>query len=346
MINRATQKRSVTLLGASGLAIAVWMFSVPVQPVAALAPTQTAWWNTANSSASPTSLPAPPDVDTTKHDLFVQGAAGTTGPAPTPPAPLPGPPAPPNNAQGGVQALSAIRYEIPEGAAVEKLTLQIKSGSTPTSPASPPAPTVVACALTAPTFKVEDNGPKEDIPTYDCTVQVPGTLNAAGDALEFKDIGRLAHGAVLQLVVVPGQADRVVFLHPDAASLLVSGGVPTTTSLPPFSAAGTTSAGGAGYNAPPVSAGEPPLPAPLPTAGSPSSSSSTAPVALTAPALPPASTATRLIVGLAALASIGAFAAMILLGPRTFGSQTEGATHVRGIGRFAQPRAGRPPTIS
>ena len=357
-------KPLLMLLAAPVLAILVWMFSFPAQPVAALAPVQTAWWNTANSSAAPAPVPPPPDVDTSKHDLYINGAAGTAGPTPTPPPPLPAPPTVPTNAQGGVQALSAIRYEIPDGAAVESLTLQVKVSPAPTQPPTPaptspptaPPPTVVACAITASNFKAEDNGPTEDIPTYDCTVQAVGTVAAAGDAVTFPDIGRLTHGAVLQFVLVPGQADRLVFLHPDAASLTVSGGVPAGAtgpgSVPPYSSSGGTSPGGAAYNAPAIStpAGEPPLPAPLSTNPRSSGSSRTLPVATTAPTLPPSSAAARLVVGLAALASIGAFAGMILLGPRmdlrSVGAQAGGATNVRGIGRFSEPRAGRPPGIS
>ena len=348
MTRDLTRGRAGALLGALALATFAWMFSAPPETVAALAPTQTAWWDVANQNGAP-AVPPPSDVDTTKHDLYVQGAGGSSGPNP---APIPQP----NNAQGGAQAVAAIHYAIPDGGSVQKLTLKITGNKPPT------APGVVACRITDLTFKSEDNGPVSDIPKYDCGTQSVGKPNAAGDAVEFSDIGKLVKGSELLVVLVPGQLDRVVFAHPDATALETTGG---DTSTAPFSApAGApfgastdtgTSSSASSFSVPAAAlapVGEPPLPAPLPTQA-PSAATSRrilgAAPAIGASRLPLSPQQTRLVVGAATLASIAAFAAMVLLGPRmtASGATLGGAegSNVRGVGRFARPRSGPAPRI-
>ncbi|MDQ6746961.1 MAG: hypothetical protein M3010_02470 [Candidatus Dormibacteraeota bacterium] len=344
--------RVPALLGAMALATIAWMFAMPPEAAAALAPVQTAWWTVANQPGSPKDLPPPPDVHTDKHDLFVEGAGGTGGP-------LPGPVPPVNNAQGGAQALAAIHYSIPEGAAVQKLTLKVTGNK-------PPSIGVVACLITDLAFKSEDNGPGSDIPKYDCGTQAAGKPNGAGDAVEFTDIGKLVKGSELLLMLVPGRLDRVVFSQPDATSLQASSGPPASTFSAPadtlFAAAPAPAADtGAGSTGSAVSApapvlapiGEPPLPAPLPTkapaAGAARRILGTRPATVGSSRIPLSPQQTRLVVGVATLASIAAFAAMVVLGPRmnaaSAAALSADGANVRGVGRFARPRTGSAPRI-
>ena len=358
MTSRLRSVRVTGVLVAMAVSTAAWMFSAPPETAAALAPTQTAWWNVGNQAGAP-ALPPPPDVDTSKHDMYVQGAGGTGTPAPPAPPPT-------GNAQGGAQALAAIHYEVPDGAAVHKLTLKF-AGNKPPNP-----PSVVACPLVTPGFKSEDNGPVSDIPKYDCTISVPGTPSAAGDALEFPDVGKLVRGPDLLLMLVPSQLDRVVFAHPDASALQVSSGysAPATgAQAPAYSGAATdysntSSAGSAGsagstgtYNPPALAItpiGEPPLPAPLPTSAPAGGVARRAlptarPATVATTRLPLSAQQTRLVVGAATLVSIAGFAAMFVMGPRMTGSGAGSMLApddgVRGIGRFARPRSGITPRI-
>jgi len=334
------------------LATLSWMFSAPPELAAALAPVQTGWWQVANQSGAP---PVPvPDVDASKHDLFVQGAGGSGAPGQVPAAP-----APSSNAQGGAQALAAIQFRIPDGAEVKKLTLKI----TGTPPKNPPG--IVACLITDPAFRAEENGPASDIPKYDCGTLAAGKANTAGSAIEFADIGKLVKGADLLLMLVPGQVDRVVFAKPDESALQVGAGfsqpppVATPAQVPAFSPSGTDAAGSS-FNGsdfippssfiPPI--GEPPLPAPLPAR---SGARGVARPVLQS--VRPAATegrialspqATRLLVGAVTLLAIAAFAAMVLLGPRmnSLGPGAAAASaEVRGVGRFARPRSGNAPRL-
>jgi hypothetical protein len=340
--------RVTALLAAMALATVAWMFSAPPESAAALAPAQTAWWNVANQPGAP-AIPPPSDVDLAKHDLYVQGAGGTG---------LPSQPAT-GNAQGGAQDLAAIHYQVPEGAAVQKLTLQL-TGNHPASPIG-----VVACLITDPAFRSEDNGPVNDIPKYDCGTQAAGKPNAAVTAVEFADIGKLVRGSELLLMLVPGQFDRVVFAHPDAAALQASSGftqppaIAAPAELPAFTAQAPTTDTGAGstgssFSAPaPVLApiGEPPLPAPLPTKAPAAGAARRvlgAPPAASGSRIPLSPFQTRLVVGAATLAAIAAFAAMVLLGPRMgapAAALSAEAASVRGVGRFSRPRTGSAPTI-
>jgi hypothetical protein len=189
-------------------------------------------------------------------------------------------------------------------------------------------------------------------------------MNASG-ALEFTDIGKLVKGQDLMIMLVPAQLDRVVFAHPDNSALAVSSGytgtpplqeVPTYTTSTSAPATDTSSStAGAGTFIPPAistaPAAEPPLPAPLPTQAPATGTSrrvlpAARPVAVPT-GLPLSPQAARLIVGAATLASIAAFAAMVLLGPRMNPAApgAEAAAGVRGIGRFARPRTGPPPRV-
>jgi hypothetical protein len=353
MSRRPAVRRTNALLAAMALAMVAWTFSAPPEAAAALAPAQTAWWNVANQNSAPP-IPPPSDVDTSKHDLYVQGAGGTTGANPAPISPS-------GNAQGGAQALAAIHYEIPDGAAVQKLTLKV-TGNRPPSP-----PGVVACLVTDPAFRSEDNGPVTDIPKYDCGTQSAGKPDAAGAAVVFSDIGKLVKGSDLLLVLVPGQLDRVVFAHPDAAALQTSAGfsapppVVAPAQLPDYSTSVPSADTSSGYaGAPSVNApapllapvAEPPLPAPLPTsppAAGTARRTARAPAAAALSRIPLSTQQTRLVVGGATLLAIAAFAAMVLLGPRmnpgTGIAPGAGGAQVRGVGRFAHPRTGSAPRL-
>lgn len=183
---------AVPLLLAAGAA--GWAGTASAETVA---PSVTGWW----SASSPA-----PQPDVAAGQLLVQGS--TSAPA-GPAVPVPGAPA-----ASGVLALAALSFPLPNGASPTVLRL-------PFAGSAPPATGITACPATA-AVKAASNGKLADAPTYDCSKATSvGTVSLDGKALEFSTIGALPHADRLDLVLVPGMADRVVLAKPGADALAV-----------------------------------------------------------------------------------------------------------------------------
>ena len=349
-------------------------------------PDAQAWWFAGNPGHGAPTPPPPPG--TTATDLVVQGAKGDQtlpsgsslpGAVPAPPSPPPNPFADLGN-QGGATAVSALRFTIPAGAAVARLTLQY-DGSPPST-----GPQVAACRIPAGSFTVEQEGPLSDVPAYDCTVPSVGSVGQDGKSLVFSDIGALANGSTLAFALVPIYPDQEAFAKPGADALTFR------AAPPPFDAgsSGSASAAGGGGGFTPASSGGAasssapaggsgsgggglPAPAgtgtvgPLPSPDASASASATAPAGTpggaTAPrrggavaaAVIPDDAHARVAAGIALLATLGAFAALLLDRPRlrlllggrpTLAAAADGPSPATGgLGRFARPRTGTPPSL-
>ncbi len=232
-------RRFVALGLLSSSTVAAVMFIAP-SPVVAQAPDVSAWWNAANLGDPAPVPPAPPDVK--QGDLLVQGSN---------PAPIP---SVLGTAPAGSQAVAGVSFELPPSSLVGALTLAIDG-------TAPPQVSVVACRATE-TFTSDDNGPWSHVPPYDGNACVPGKLK--GTDVVFSDVAKLVLHNKLQVVLLPGPVDRVVFKPPNDSTLAVkdSGGV--GAAAPSF---------GAGTGSTPVGGG--------------AGSSGTAPVGGTAVANPP-----------------------------------------------------------
>jgi hypothetical protein len=199
------------------------MFLAP-SPVSAQAPDVAAWWNAANLGDPAPAPPAPPDV--TSGDLFVQGSNSLPVPSPLGAAPA------------TTQAVSGVSFDLPAGALVGALTLQIDG--TP-----PPQVSVVACRATE-TFTSTDNGPWSEVPPYDGNSCVPAKLK--GSDVVFTDVAKLVLRDRLAVIILPGPVDRVVFKKPNAKALTVSDSGGIGAAAPPLGAGtgSTTVTGGKG----------------------------------------------------------------------------------------------------
>ncbi|MCU1599337.1 MAG: hypothetical protein JWO22_46 [Frankiales bacterium] len=290
----------------------------------AQAPDAVGWWSAAHRSSVPVVVPPAPDV--TAGDLLLQGGdvqreLPNTAPAPT--------------------ALGALRYALPDGATVDRLTLQVATGAQ--------AMDVRAYATTSPWQPVE-NGAIEAAPVPDLSRYAVGTLT--GSSLVFDDIGKLAtEDGLLSVVLVPGVSDRVVVLPPKATALTVTQAQASEPDPPPTA-----------FDPPTIPAG--PALAPIPVAVAPAVPVVTVDVPQVVPSLAspqpqaPArpvvaagvrrtvtadDSRTRLFVLLEAVL-LTVFFGLLGLGPlaalaRLTGSAEEVSTE-RGIGRFRTAREG------
>lgn len=293
----------------------------------AQAPDAVGWWSAAHRSAVPVVPPAPPDVD--PGDLLLQGGdlqreLPGTAPAPT--------------------AYAALRYALPAGGGVERLTLQVATGAQ--------AADVRAYTTTA-SWQPVENGAIDDAPAADLSRYAVGALSGDGQSLVFDDIGKLAtESGLLSVVLVPGVGDRVVVLKPGPAALTVSEA--PGAAEPPA--------------APPVA---PPAPAPV-TAPLPQAALPVAPAAPVAPpvvptvvppppliepraepvtasstrrVLVPDDRRTRLVVGLEALL-LTVFFGLLGTGPLArLRAVPDSPSAERGLGRFRAVREGAAPRL-
>ncbi len=316
----------------------------------AQAPQATGWW----SFASQQGQSAPPPPDMSEGDLLVQG--GDLGGS----APDLGLPTSPT-------ALAALRFVLVDGAEVGALTLEVGSSARATD--------LRAYLVKKDDWQPSDGGPLAEAPEADPARYSAGVLNSDGTALVFRDISRLvpADGRPLSVLLVPAGSDRVVIKKPSATALAVSEPAsgsavpdPATFGPPPSSGGGATPGGGdagfSGFAPEPGSTGAfsgdpgaPPGPDPQ-TAGSGTSGQVTPPVvapagvpvasaAETALAQLRADTRTRYLVGLEALLVLLTFG-LLGWGPfRRLAAMTGQPPELeedraRGVGRFAQARAG------
>jgi hypothetical protein len=323
---------------------------------ASVAPTAQAWWYAANGGGAP-AAPAP---GVGARDLLVAGSKGDQS---LPSAGRAGAPSPFSSIgdKGAASALAAVRYTIPAGQAVDRLVL--KFDSSPQSSVS-----MAACAITGRDFKAEQAGPWSDVPPYDCTTPSLGSLTPDGTAVQFTDVGGLASGAVLSVVIVPQYAAYSVLLPPGADSLVLrtapapfdAGSLPPAFDSTAFSSSSSgsvppASLSGAAFTVPPTDVATPP-PAPAVAPAAPPSRATIRPAqpAVAIPGLDDGRARLASAFGLAAM--LAAFAWMAvgdtprlrrLLAARLAGpGVTLPAPAVtRGVGRFRRERVGRPPEV-
>ncbi len=329
---------------------------------ASVAPTAQAWWYVANNGGAS----GPPAPGVAARDLLVAGSKGDQS---LPSGGRAGAPSPFSSIgdKGAATALAAVRYAIPAGQAVDRLVLKFDSSAQSSV-------SMAACRITGSSdFKAEQAGPWSDIPPYDCTTPSLGSLTPDGTAVQFTDVGGLANGSVLSVVIVPQYAAYDVLLPPGPDSLLLRTAPapydPSSTGTPAFvpSSASDNTAAGTAY-APPA-----PLSNPAPLAFSPPQAAATPPTGTGTTPAPQAPVTTRPVQpavaipglddGRARLASAFGLAAMLaafawmmagdaprlrrLLAARLAGPGVTlpEPTRTRGVGRFLRERTGRPPEV-
>lgn len=213
--------------------------SFSVGTASAEPPRQQGWWTSTNPGGLPLpSFSAGPDVPA--KGLLVEGGSDT----PT--------------------AYAALVYQLPQGATVRSLTLEVAPGTITTS-----GSTLRVCPLVNPTLKPAQGGPMADAPRYDCARQV--TATADGSSYGF-NVTSLLSGDVLAIAILPtAGTDRVVFDEPGADSLPVQGGAAVADGAPSDAYAPTGAASPAPVygEAPGASPLGPPAVARPPTSGAP-----------------------------------------------------------------------------
>lgn len=321
---------ALTAFGASTTAVAVTS-----------APAVSAWWNVQNQGGV---IAPPAPVGVSPADLFVEGAGGAQQAPSAPPPPFPSG----VGSEGGADAIAGIALPIPSGAKVDQLILHF-DGTAPVSPS------VEACRATAP-FGAQENGPWSDVPPYDCTTTSVGKLAPDGKSLLFADIGGLVKDGTLRVVMVPQFYDREVWQKPGADAITFTPPPPafdlSALPQPAFPGTADTGAGAALAPLPPIGAAGP-------------VGSISTPASPSVPAVPRATVSgprvdaaggvgDRVVAGVALLAALCLFALMTgansTLMRRLFGARAAQALpgrgrDVRGVGRFARPRVGRPDSI-
>jgi hypothetical protein len=185
---------------------------------------QYGWWNKAQQSpAGGTPVPVPPGAPS--DGIFVVYEP-TAGPVPTPAAGVPGlvptAPAPaPNPVVLGPEAYGAVRYAVPPGAEAS-LTLQFIPTS-PTQPGgvNPDAGSLSACPISTSWDPVQ-NGRYDAAPKYDCTIGVAGTF--AGDTVTFSLPASLSAGGLFDVALVPSgtQPYRLAVSAPADSSMALT----------------------------------------------------------------------------------------------------------------------------
>lgn len=188
--------------------------SASAQPAApaSVGPAATAWFDAGYPTTAAPKPPAPPGVG--PDQLLVEGATVATGLAP---APLPVPPV------VAEKALTALTFRIPEGTTPATLVLDLVPG-TSTAPATGRAPSGVtpqACPATG-AFEPGGQQPFDALPAHDCSGRTSvGALSSDGTQLVFADIGGLAEGSTLSVVLRPGTLgpERLVIDAPSKAAL-------------------------------------------------------------------------------------------------------------------------------
>jgi hypothetical protein len=264
--------------------------------------------------------------------------------------------------KGAATALAAVRYVIPVGEAVDRLVVRFDSSAQSSV-------SMAACrVLGGGDFKVELNGPWSDVPPYDCSTPSLGSLTPDGTAVQFTDVGGLANGSVLSVVIVPQYAAYSVLLPPGPDSLVLrTAPTPYDASSPTFAPSTFSSDAGASSYLPPASLPGAPIAVLPPAALTPPPAAAATPAAPGAPAVirpaRPAVAIPGLDDGRARLASAFGLAAMLaafawmmagdaprlrrLLAARLAGPGVTlpEPTPTRGVGRFRRERVGRPPEV-
>lgn len=173
------------------------------QPAVAssVGPAASAWFDAGYPTAASPRPPAPTGVGA--DQLLVEGATVA--------------------ALVAEKALTALTFQIPEGATAATLVLDLVPG-TSTAQVTGKAPTGVtpqACPATG-AFEAGGQQPFDAVPEHDCAGRTSfGALSSDGTKLVFADIGGLAAGSTLSVVLRPGTLgpERLVIDAPSTAAL-------------------------------------------------------------------------------------------------------------------------------
>ena len=190
----------------AALAVALLVL-VTAAPGRADAPVKAGWWSETNAGLGVSAVPA----QVPSGGLYVEN--GFSGPV----------------------AMSALSFDVPAGATVGQMTLQMTGNPVITSPP-------VACALTpaGQGFKAADGGAWSDRPAYDCSQgQVTATVASDKSSVSFA-VGPLLHNGVVAVAVLAGgPADQIVFKAPgtDTLAVTAAGSATAPAPAPPSGAA-------------------------------------------------------------------------------------------------------------
>lgn len=294
-------------------------------PTATIGPTVSGWW----SAARPDSVvPAAPTFDVGPGDLYVAGSHAL--PALPDGAPAIGP--------VGPVAVSALRFDLPDGATAGELRFRLAG-------TAPPFVTVSACRALGP-FSAEQGGSWADAPAYDCAEAA--SARVADGQVVLEGVDRLRRGTDLSVVLVPGPLDRVVLAAPGSGTLTLttapgSSAPPSLEPAPPVGTGAPAAVTGVlGPPAAPLVGSPPAAPAVVPRPVAPSVAPPLVAVPVPASAAASPSRPWPVLVATLLLATL---AFVPLARPRQ-SSGPSGAAAERGVGRFRSPREGRAPELS
>lgn len=192
-------------------------------------PAASAWFDAGYPTAAAPKPPAPAGVG--PDQLLVEGATMA--------------------ALVAEKALTALTFQIPKGATAATLVLDLVAGAS-TAQVTGKAPTGVtpqACPATG-AFEAGGQQPFDAVPEHDCSGRTSfGALSSDGTKLVFADIGGLATGSALSVVLRPGTLgpERLVIDAPSTAAL----------TLLPFDAAPAFDGGGRPVVVPPAAPAAP-----------------------------------------------------------------------------------------
>jgi hypothetical protein len=320
---------SVMRLRTSALLAGLLIFA-GVGPAWASPPNAYGWWWKAQPDAAVT-VPPPPTVP--QGGLYV--AADPSG----------------------ATAVSALRFDVVRGAIPRTLLLRVSSAQG--------TPALRACRASS-SWSRAQGGPYSASPTIDCTASTAGAASRDGSSFSFS-VGSLSRNGQVDVVVLPAvgaTAFQVAFQAPPADTLDVVSAPPTTRetsrrqseseAAPRFNGSQNRiaigSAPGSSPEAQPARAG---------AFESPSSIQAFEPSRSAVPpyrnANPRSGTALSLLLLVAMTLGYHQLRRVPVRQPHLLGGSAQTQTQVgvdvvvqvppRGIGRFARPREGRPPTV-
>ena len=230
------ERRVLGAFAAGAFAISVVGFA-GAGSASADAPDAQGWWWKAQAGALPAALPAPPTASA--DGLYV--ASDSTG----------------------EQAISAVRFTVPEGATTGSLTLKVSGRTLGT-------PVVGLCQVTGP-WEAVQNGPWDKRPSIAQTGCSSGTVAADGMSVTFST-SALVSGGLLNVAIVPVKdannnqpTFQMSLAKPDQSALSVT---PAPTAEPASEPYTATEAAPATSSAAAPSASSAPLSSSAPSASS------------------------------------------------------------------------------
>lgn len=182
-------------LAAGTFALCASVMLVGGGPVQADAPSQAGWWTATNPGAGFGIPSPPPPPDVPPNGLLIEGG------------------------QSSPTAYAAVVYDVPQGAAVGKLTLTVATQGG--QPDATPATNLQACPLQSAAISPEQGGPMSDAPAYSKSHCLTGGASSSGGSYSFNVSALVTDGALALAILPTTPTDRVVFAPPGAESLQI-----------------------------------------------------------------------------------------------------------------------------